>query len=76
MNDRRRKELQEVLDAMLVLKERLEVLRDEERDAFEALPESLQQTSRGQASEAAADALEAAIETVEELENSLQQAME
>jgi hypothetical protein len=37
----------------------------EERDAFDAIPESLQDSDRAQASEAAADALDEAVSNLE-----------
>jgi Rps23 Pro-64 3,4-dihydroxylase Tpa1-like proline 4-hydroxylase len=47
------------------IKESLSIVRDEEREAFDNMPESLQQGERGQQSEAAADALDSAVEMME-----------
>lgn len=75
MNKRRREAIQKVLDQMLELKERVESLKDEEQEAFDSMPESLQQSDRGQASEAAASALESAVDAFDEIETALQEAL-
>lgn len=46
----------------------LESLKDEEREAFDNLSEGLQQSEQGQATEAAADALDNAYDALDELD--------
>lgn len=53
------------------LKSDAESLRDEERDYFDNMPESLQQGDRGQAAEAAADALDEAVSELENIDSSI-----
>lgn len=70
MNKDRRKRIEKVLakldqlrsDLDDDLRTELESLGEEEREAFDNLPEHLQQTERGQESSEAADELEAALE--------------
>ena len=57
MNKDRRARIEKIKEALEDLRGQIEDLQSEERDAFDAMPESLQQSDRGQASEAAADAL-------------------
>lgn len=46
-------------------KDILEEIKVDERDAFDNMPESLQSSDRGQATEAAADALDEAWDTLD-----------
>ena len=48
MNKQRREQLSEVVGKLEVLKDELEELKEEERECFENLPESLQESERGQ----------------------------
>jgi hypothetical protein len=65
MNAKRRKAIDAINTAVSVLRERLESLRDEERDVLGALPESLQQSERGQMAAMAADELDEAVDALE-----------
>ena len=66
MNKERRKEL-EAIDALIATaKERLEMVRDAEQEAFDNLPDSLQQGERGQAMEEAIGNLESTIANLED----------
>ena len=58
MNKARRKELAEIVELLEEARERLEAVRDEEEEALENLPESLQASERGEAMQAAIDAME------------------
>jgi chromosome segregation ATPase len=67
MNNERRKEiaalrtrLEAVQSEFESIRDELESVKDSEREAFDNMPESLQQGDRGQAAEAAADNLESA----------------
>lgn len=51
MNKPRRKELARVIDLIEQAREILEAVMDEEQEALDNMPESLQQSERGQAME-------------------------
>lgn len=75
MNKERRKRIADTikrLDALGAIKDEIaqEIadLEAEEREAFENLSENLQQGEKGQAMEAAADALQAAADALENLD--------
>ena len=66
---------------MAEIKEKLSELRDmidmvlsEEQEAYDNLPESLQESERGEAMQAAIDAMESAMDSCEEAEESLEEA--
>ena len=66
MNKERRKRISSVVDA---LTDALEVVRDlaaEEQEAFDAMPEGLQDSERGEAASEAAASLEEAVGMLEE----------
>lgn len=75
MNAQRRKEIEAVLNELADLRNRVEALHGEEQDAFDNLPEGLQASERGQASEAAASALDGALSAFDDIESSLNEAM-
>lgn len=72
MNKERRAKIAKILAQLSDLKDELESVAGEERDAFDNMPEGLQQSDRGQNSEQAADALDEAVnamgEAVDQLE--------
>lgn len=72
MNKRRRKELEDVLASLEKAKDRLEVVRDDEREAYEALPEQFQQPERAEKMEKIADLIDEAIWPVEEAIDAVQ----
>lgn len=86
MNNERRKTLQQIIRELNEVFERLEEIkgdlenvRDEEQEAFDNMPESLQNGDRGQAAEAAISALDNALDYFPEpddLVNSIEEAME
>lgn len=74
MNKSRRNQIseQQVAVADLVtqaeaIKESLENIRDEEQDAYDNLPESIQNGERGEASQAAIEALDEAIAAMDDV---------
>ena len=72
MNKERRKEL-EAIDALIAAaKERLEMVRDAEQEAFDNLPDSLQQGERGQAMEEAIGNLESTISNLEDVASEIE----
>lgn len=75
MNKIRRKELArivaklETLEALrLEIKEELEAVHEEEQEAFDNLPESLQESERGQQMQECLDAMENALDDLEEID--------
>jgi hypothetical protein len=65
MNAVRRKAVMALRDKIEEISNDLGTLRDEEREAFEGLPESLQESEQGQKSSDAADALDEACSELE-----------
>lgn len=63
MNKARRKQIQQAIQH---IEELLENILDEERDAYDNMPESLQMSENGINSEEAQESIEAAIEALEE----------
>lgn len=65
MNNARRKRICKIADALNELKSQIDELHDEEQEAFENIPESLQGTERYEIAENAVDMLESASLRVE-----------
>jgi uncharacterized protein YukE len=57
-------ELRSAMESMQEIYLTLESLKDEEQEAFDNLPEGLQQADRGQSMEAIASALDDAVDTL------------
>lgn len=71
MNNIRRKQLQEIservstlLDQLRDCKDELEQIREDEQEAYDNLPESIQDGDRGQAMQNSIDAIESACDTL------------
>ncbi len=75
MNAQRRKAIEEVLNELADLRSRVDAIHGEEEDAYDNMPEGLKASERGQASEAAASALDDALTAFDEIESSLNEAM-
>ena len=75
MNKVRRKELQELYDVISEAKDRLEMLHDEE-EYKDNMPENLQSSERYERAEAAADALDSAVSSLEEALDYIEEAQE
>ena len=71
MNNTRRKEIQDVLNELADLRSQIDTLHGEEQEAYDNMPESLQQSERGQAAENAASELENALSAFDEIASSL-----
>lgn len=69
MNKARRKTLEEIREALDGLMLQVDELAEAEQEAFDNLPESLQETERG-------EAMQAAIDNLDSLRNSLEEAGE
>lgn len=65
MNNKRRKEISKVVDALTEISNTLSILAEEENEAFDNLPESLQESSRGDDIQEWIDRLEGAQETID-----------
>lgn len=66
MNKDRRARIATLKDTIDEAKGALETILDEERDAYDNLPESLQDSGQGQASQEAIDNLESALSGLDE----------
>lgn len=60
-------DIQQALGVFEAAKETIEALRDEEQEYFDNMPESFQDSEKGEAAQAAIDALEAAAESLDEI---------
>ena len=76
MNKARRNRIADVQTQLEALKQDIDAILSEEQEAFDNMPESLQESERGQAMQEAIDALESAIGSCEELDEYLTSAAE
>lgn len=74
MNKPRRKELEKAMDLLRQAFEIIETVRDEEQEAFDNLPEGLQESERGEMMEesiydmeSAMDEIDSQIDTLDEV---------
>ena len=74
MNRDRRKWITEVVGRFQGIRNEIELIRDEEQEAFDSLPESLQDGERGDMMQQAIDHLEEALQAIEEAESQLEEA--
>lgn len=71
MNASRRKSIQEIIDHLEEIKSTIETLKDEEQEAYDNLPENLQDSERGETMEAAAESLDNVYNSIDEALESL-----
>lgn len=71
MNKARRKKLEEVISTLEDMRDELTHLHNEERDAFDNLPDSLQYSEKGEEMEECADALEENTDSLDDVINNL-----
>lgn len=79
MNAKRRKEIEKILASLEGLEERISALYDEESEAYENLPEAIQESERGENMLAASEALENAMDaasSIDDVISSLREALE
>jgi len=74
VNKDRRKRLAEIEGKLEELKDQLEAIRAEEEEAFDNLPESIQDGEKGQNIDANREALEQAVDSLDESLNAIRQA--
>lgn len=61
MNKERRKDIASIVEELEALQERIEIVRDEEQDYFDNMPESFQSGEKGMAAEEAISNLDDAF---------------
>lgn len=71
MNKSRRKQLTQIVDALTESREALDDVHTEEQDAYDSLPEGLQETERGRSILEAASDLENALNELDSLIDTL-----
>lgn len=83
MNKTRRKKLEALRDKLLEfqssaleIKEQLDALRDEEKDAYDNMPESLQNSEKGLAMNSGIDSLDSVVTALEEIDSQLSDAVD
>lgn len=75
MNKQRRKMIADVVERLEATKSDLEMIRDEEQEAFDNMPEGLQGSERGEAMEEGIYQIEEAMDGLDSALNSLQEVM-
>lgn len=75
MNNIRRKKIAKLYEQLEEIKAALEEIAEEEDEAFNNIPESLEGTERYEAAEAANENLESAVSSFEELLEYLEEAV-
>ena len=73
MNKERRKKLEDLLEQLSTIKDEITELAAAEQEAFDNLPESLQEGERGQQMEGNVEILEDAVGNIEEIDEWLQE---
>lgn len=76
MNKQRRKQIEDLINKIEECMAEAETIASEERDYYDAMPESLQNGDKGQAASDAADTLDQARDDLESARDNLQQAVE
>lgn len=71
MNKARREQIQKTIDKLTAIKTEIEDIQSKEEDAFDNMPENLQDSLRGSQSQDAIDSLGEAVESIEEALDSL-----
>lgn len=76
MNNARRLQIEKLATQIEEIKDIIETLRDAEQNAYDNMPESLQDTERGEKMESAIDALDYAADDLQECLDHLCDAVE
>lgn len=71
MNKKRRKEIENLRESISEAKAKLQDLLDEEQQAFDNMPGSIQESDRGEEMQEIIEYMEAAIDSLEEATESL-----
>lgn len=72
MNMTRRNEIKSIIEDLGALKERIEAVGQDEQEAYDNLPEGIQDSERGQNMEQAISDLEDAASNIEDIVDTLQ----
>ena len=72
MNNARRKELKEAIETITATMGTVEAVKDEEQESFDNMPESLQCTEKGEASEQHIEELDSIFDELTDLESRIQ----
>lgn len=73
MNKTRRKELASIVELIEEARERLEAVKDEEQEAFDNMPESLQESERGETMQEYINIMEKLLDALEDGTDELQE---
>lgn len=73
MNKQRRKKVEGVFDQLQAMIMELEEIRDGEQDAFDNLPEGIQESERGEQMEEYISQMKSAIDDMENAKSSLEE---
>ena len=76
MNKERRKALNEIIEQLKVLRDEVESLKYEEEYYYDAMPEGIQNSEKGEKAEAAIEALNSALDSIDETVSSIEEAIE
>lgn len=76
MNRERRKRLEAAKEKLEEVYFELEAIKEEEEEALDNMPESLQQTERGEAMQTAIDTIDDAMNDVESTKDNLEELLE
>ena len=76
MNNVRRKQIRKVIEALHPIYEDVNTLAEQEEESFDSLPESLQESERGEKMQEAAENLYEAVDMLDEAMNALESAAE
>ena len=66
MNKQRRKAINDISEKVRSLQTQIDTLKDEEQDYYDNMPESIQESERGNVAEEAIDNLQSAYDSLEE----------
>ncbi|MEM1046506.1 MAG: hypothetical protein AAGL24_10155 [Pseudomonadota bacterium] len=76
MNKARRKAIDAIVARIDELKADVEIIRDEEQDYFDNMPEGIQDGEKGEVAQSAIDSLDDAVNTIDDIVESLNSAAE
>ena len=76
MNKARRNRIADVQSKLEELKQEIDAILSDEQEAYDNMPESLQNGERGEAMQEAIDALESAVSSCEEIDEYLTDAQD
>lgn len=76
MNQSRRNQLRDIQQQLQDIYERLDILCNEEQEAYDNMPESIQDSARGDAAQSAIDTLESVRDQVQEASDGIDEIFE